>query len=1290
MILSGGSGGTNGDNATAGTASTVNTNLVVANGGGRGAVGPTGAGGAGATAGIGNQITRTGGSGATPAAGSAGAGGGAGGVDSNGGNGVNITAGVGGGGGAGNGGNGFTGNNGSGTNGNTFGGGGGGSVRTNNGRAGANGAVRFTWEEATITYTLQYYASAGGSISGTAIQYVDAGDSGTSVTAIPNTGYEFVQWSDSSTQNPRTDINVQGDISVTAQFALKQYTLTYTAGSGGTISGISPQTINHGSSGTQITAVPNTGYDFVQWSDGLMTASRTDTNVTANATYTATFALKQYTLTYTAGSGGTISGISPQTINHGSSGTQITAVPNTGYDFVQWSDGLMTASRTDSNVTANISVTAQFSAQTTDYTLTYTAGAGGTIVGTTPQVVPPGGDGTQVTATPNTGYSFSSWTGTHPGGTAARTDTNVQSDITVTANFTINTYTVNYWVMGNEGGTIFGEATQLVQYGGSGTQVTAVPASGYVFSHWSDGVTNPTRTDTNITSIRRYTAYFDAAPDASTDYSFIRTSIGNTGSIQIWTVPSTGVYRITTYGAMGIFDVSSYQSYPGGKGAKMSGEFSLNAGDRLRILVGQVGQAINSGYGAAGGGTFVVKEVSSGGDLMYDGQRVVPLIVSGGGGGRSWLTGYTEYNYLADAVVGVSGSSAYTGALGGTDGNGGAGADTTSSGGGGGGYYTAGGDAAGTGKGGSSFLAGGVGGLGATSRAGGFGGGGGSSNGPGAGGGWSGGGGSGTLTARISGGGGSYNSGANQTNEGGVRKGNGLVEIKLVGVSEYTLTYTAGAGGTISGTSPQTVSSGGSGTQVTAVPNTGYDFVQWSDGIMTAARTDTNVTANKSVTAQFAIKQYTLLYNPGTGGSLSGSTTQFVNHGDSGTAVTANPDSGYAFLQWSDGSTQNPRTDTNVTADKSVTAQWTTIPTYTLTYSAGAGGTISGTSPQTVLSGSSGTQVTAVPNTGYNFVQWSDGIMTAAQFALKQYTLTYTAGTGGTVSGTSPQTVNHGSNGTQVTAIPNVDYTFLQWSDGSTQNPRTDTNVTSNKSLTASFFKPGAINTQSSPANQKVTLSSKGRGLVAYLPLKLKYTKSTATAGSEIFSDLSPYTNDGQNFGAVATANYLTFDGVNDYVRLASSASLQAQTNLTLTAWVRPGTSYAGDVIILGQGAYQLVIGSDWSARAYWQGKNPAGYHSSGAGSISSDQWNFIVATWDASNFRIYVNGELKNTVGCTGAGALSGQVWIGAENNGASRPFKGDIANVRIYGSALSTTEIAALFDQGLDESLFIIKDLN
>ena len=67
------------------------------------------------------------------------------------------------------------------------------------------------------------------------------------------------------------------------------------------------------------------------------------------------------------------------------------------------------------------------------------------------------------------------------------------------------------------------------------------------------------------------------------------------------------------------------------------------------------------------------------------------------------------------------------------------------------------------------------------------------------------------------------------------------------------------------------------------------------------------------------------------------------------------------------------------------------------------------------------------------------------------HTLTYVAGSHGSISGGSPQTVNDGASGTAVTAVPVAGYAFVNWSDASIANPRTDTNVTANVSVTANF-----------------------------------------------------------------------------------------------------------------------------------------------------------------------------------------------------------------------------------------------
>lgn len=286
----------------------------------------------------------------------------------------------------------------------------------------------------------------------------------------------------------------------------------------------------------------------------------------------------------------------------------------------------------------------------------------------------------------------------------------------------------------------------------------------------------------------------------------------------------------------------------------------------------------------------------------------------------------------------------------------------------------------------------------------------------------------------------------------------------FVQAAQYSLIYSAGTGGTITGDAIQVVNENANGTQVTAVANTGYTFTKWSDDVLTASRTDTNITEDKAVTAVFTIKQYSLSYVAGSNGSITGTTSQTINHGSNGNQVTAVPNAGYHFVKWSDNILTPSRTDLNVTENKTVTATFA-IKQYTLSYTAGSNGSITGTTLQTINHGSNGTQVTAIANVGYSFVKWSDDVLTAsrtdtnilvdkfvtATFAINEYTLTYIAGSGGTITGTTNQTVNYGSNGAQVTAVPNSMYRFLKWSDDSTSNPRTDSNIVSNINITAVF-----------------------------------------------------------------------------------------------------------------------------------------------------------------------------------------------------------------------------------------------
>lgn len=142
----------------------------------------------------------------------------------------------------------------------------------------------------TPIYSLAYVAGSHGSLTGTLLQSVVSGGSGSAVMAVANEHYHFVNWSDSITSNPRTDTTVAGNISVTANFAIDTYTISYSAGSHGSITGNGNQTVNYGGDSSQVTATADALYHFTNWSDGSTANPRIDYNTTQNISVTANFA----------------------------------------------------------------------------------------------------------------------------------------------------------------------------------------------------------------------------------------------------------------------------------------------------------------------------------------------------------------------------------------------------------------------------------------------------------------------------------------------------------------------------------------------------------------------------------------------------------------------------------------------------------------------------------------------------------------------------------------------------------------------------------------------------------------------------------------------------------------------------------------------------------------------------------------------------------------------------------------------------------------------------------------
>ena len=177
------------------------------------------------------------------------------------------------------------------------------------------------------SFTLIFASTEGGTIIGETTQKIIYGEHSSTVKAIAYDGYDFLGWSDDFPFFERPGRPVIADLSATAIFAKKTFSLRYDATyQQGKIIGSKLQTIFYGDSGKTVTAQPLAGFRFTEWSDGVKTAERTDTDIKQNLSVIARFEKIKYSVTYTANEGGHIIGNTNQIVAFANSASQVTAV----------------------------------------------------------------------------------------------------------------------------------------------------------------------------------------------------------------------------------------------------------------------------------------------------------------------------------------------------------------------------------------------------------------------------------------------------------------------------------------------------------------------------------------------------------------------------------------------------------------------------------------------------------------------------------------------------------------------------------------------------------------------------------------------------------------------------------------------------------------------------------------------------------------------------------------------------------------------------------------------------
>lgn len=283
-----------------------------------------------------------------------------------------------------------------------------------------NGDATYTayFERDTHILTVTANPSDGGTVTGGGTY--NFGQTAT-LTATPNTDYEFLNWNDGVTASSRT-VTVVEDASYVAYF-VNTTTTTYTIGvvandpTKGTVTGggVYPEGAE-----ISLTASPYGINVFTHWNDGNTNNPRTIT-VTGDAVYTAFFETPTlYTITVQSQNPtmGTVSGG-----GNFAAGSEISiqATPNGGYYFDGWTDGNYENPRTVT-VTGNATYVAKFtSQQSQNFMLTATCNpAQGAVTGNGTY---PAGTTVTVEAIPYAGFVFDHWN-----------DGNKQNPRTVTIN----------------------------------------------------------------------------------------------------------------------------------------------------------------------------------------------------------------------------------------------------------------------------------------------------------------------------------------------------------------------------------------------------------------------------------------------------------------------------------------------------------------------------------------------------------------------------------------------------------------------------------------------------------------------------------------------------------------------------------------------------------------------------------------------------------------------------------------------------------------------------------------
>lgn len=875
------------------------------------------------------------------------------------------------------------------------------------------------------------------------------------------TGYSFVGWYEGSnliSSSLQVSVTMSANRTLVARYQIKSYVVN--AISDDTTKGtVSPtgQTIEHGKNAT-VTASRKTGYKFDGWYNGTTKVSSSATYTfapTANITLTAKWSVYNITIPVSVSpTGAGTTSPSPFTGQEGST-VNITATPATGYKFAYWTDGVDNTHYTNnpqSVVMLSVkTLTAYFTLKS--YTVTWNANGGtvspasttkthGSTLGTLPTPTR--------ASTDEYSYTFAGWFTAASDGTQISTTTIVTKDVTYYAHWTATKRSYTATFNGN-GGSTPSPSSITKEYNTTLGTLPTCTRTGYTFLGWYTASSGGTKISTttvvtkDITyyaqwSINSYTLTFNPnggtvtptsknleynsvygtlpTPTRASDAQYTYTFAG-------WYTAATGGTQVTAATKMAAKDTTVYAHW-----ASNTRSYTVS----YQTTYGTLNRTSQSvAYNSKGSCTLTMPDNTA--EFTY---TFVGWYTAANGGGTevgSELTletpaikgTVTYYAYVTRST------KSYTHTFNANGGGTVSPATITKA------YNTALGTLPTVSRIGYTFV------------------------------GW-------FDTSAVSGG----TQATTTTKVTGTK-----TWYARWSINSYTFTFDKNGGNTPSSTTITKEYNTAVGTLPTCTRNADntytYTFAGWFDTSSssggTQLTTSTKVTSNKTWYARWTptYKNYTVTWD-GNGGTPSKSSSSFHYNDALGTLPTATR-TGYTFKGWSTSKTDtvNVNTTTKVIANVTYYAVWT-INSYTWTFDAngGTGDTTKTLNYNATLSTLPTASRASTAANNYTFAGWFDTDASTGGTQLttstkctgnktwyarwtastRQYKLTVTAGTGGTVSGGG--TYNYNASAT-LKATANSGYHFVKWSDGNTSATRTVT-VTKDATYTATFEQDPYLN----------------------------------------------------------------------------------------------------------------------------------------------------------------------------------------------------------------------------------------